>query len=359
MSNTPRHLRWLVGGILGFSLMSACGTPEEQPSSELVAPEAVAGDIAVSLSTETSSLSARDDVQVTVTLTNVSSHAVRLLKRNTPVDGIKNDLFNVTRDGAAVAYVGRHYKWAAPQAEDYLTLAAGESLSRTVSLAESYDFSQTGSYTLGYAEAIHGDAAQFTSNHLTVWAEGRPQVIPEEAGERIVTAFSVSTTSCSSSQTSSISSAFSSATSYANAALSYLNNTTPGNTARYRTWFGSYTSTGWNTAKSHYSAIYSAYTTKAVVVSCACTDSAYAYVYPTQPYKIYVCNAFWSAPTTGTDSKAGTLVHEMSHFNVVASTDDWAYGQSACKSLATSNPSKALDNADSHEYFAENNPAQQ
>ncbi|MEO8196116.1 MAG: M35 family metallo-endopeptidase [Thermoanaerobaculia bacterium] len=29
---------------------------------------------------------------------------------------------------------------------------------------------------------------------------------------------------------------------------------------------------------------------------------------------------------TGTDSKAGTLVHEMSHFNVVASTDDHAYG---------------------------------
>ena len=65
-----------------------------------------------------------------------------------------------------------------------------------------------------------------------------------------------------------------------------------------------------------------------------------------------------SAPTTGTDSKAGTLVHEMSHFNVVASTDDWAYGQSAAKSLAISNPTKALDNADTHEYFAENNPAQ-
>jgi peptidyl-Lys metalloendopeptidase len=202
MSKSPRHLSWLVGGILGFSLMSACGTPEEQPGTELVAPEAVAGDIAVSLSTGTSSLSARDDVQVTVTLTNVSGHSVRLLERNTPVDGIKNDLFNVTRDGVAVAYIGRHYKWAAPQAEDYLTLAAGESLSRTVSMADAYDFAQTGSYTLGYAEAVHGDAAQFTSNRLTVWVEGRPHVIPEEAGERIVTPFAVSTTSCSSTQPS-------------------------------------------------------------------------------------------------------------------------------------------------------------
>jgi peptidyl-Lys metalloendopeptidase len=47
----------------------------------------------------------------------------------------------------------------------------------------------------------------------------------------------------------------------------------------------------------------------------------------------------------------------MTHFNVVAGTDDWAYGQSAAASLATSNPARAVDNADSHEYFAENTPA--
>ena len=33
-------------------------------------------------------------------------------------------------------------------------------------------------------------------------------------------------------------------------------------------------------------------------------------------------------------------------------------GKSGCKSLAMSNPSKAIDNADSHEYFAENTPSQ-
>ena len=49
----------------------------------------------------------------------------------------------------------------------------------------------------------------------------------------------------------------------------------------------------------------------------------------------------------------------MSHFNIVAATDDWAYGQSAAKNLAIRKPSRAVDNADSHEYFAENTPAQQ
>ncbi|MDZ7813484.1 MAG: M35 family metallo-endopeptidase [Ideonella sp.] len=98
--------------------------------------------------------------------------------------------------------------------------------------------------------------------------------------------------------------------------------------------------------------------TSAVTAAINYLSGTYAYVYPTQPYKIYVCGAFWNAPMTGTDSKGGTLVHEMMHFNVVAASDDWAYGQTASKSMAISNPTKALDNSDSHEYFAENTPFQ-
>ncbi|HEU4744115.1 MAG TPA: M35 family metallo-endopeptidase, partial [Anaerolineales bacterium] len=82
----------------------------------------------------------------------------------------------------------------------------------------------------------------------------------------------------------------------------------------------------------------------------------YAYVYPSQPYNIYLCQAFWSAPLSGTDSKAGTLIHEMSHFNVVAGTDDVVYGQAGARTLADENPDAAITNADSHEYFAENTP---
>jgi peptidyl-Lys metalloendopeptidase len=93
--------------------------------------------------------------------------------------------------------------------------------------------------------------------------------------------------------------------------------------------------------------------TKAFTFYCDCTDSSYAFVYANQPYKVHLCGAFWSAPATGTDSKAGTLVHETSHFSVVAGTQDYAYGQTACRSLATSNPTRAVNNADSHEYFAE------
>jgi hypothetical protein len=82
----------------------------------------------------------------------------------------------------------------------------------------------------------------------------------------------------------------------------------------------------------------------------------FAFVYPTNPYMVYVCGGFWSAALTGTDSRAGTLIHEITHFTVVAGTDDYAYGQSAAMALAVSNANQAVDNADSYEYFAENTP---
>ena len=77
---------------------------------------------------------------------------------------------------------------------------------------------------------------------------------------------------------------------------------------------------------------------------------------PDQFGTIYLCGAFWNAPATGTDSKAGTLVHEASHFTVNGGTQDYAYGQAECKSLAINNPDEAIFNADSHEYFTENTP---
>jgi hypothetical protein len=82
----------------------------------------------------------------------------------------------------------------------------------------------------------------------------------------------------------------------------------------------------------------------------------FAFVYPTNPYMVYVCGGFWSAALTGTDSRAGTLIHEITHFTVVAGTDDYAYGQSAAMALAVSNANQAVDNADNYEYFAENTP---
>ena len=128
--------------------------------------------------------------------------------------------------------------------------------------------------------------------------------------------------------------------------------------ARYTTWFGTFASSRYTTVTSHFNAISSAMTNAGITFDCKSTQKVYAYVYPNQPYTIYLGAVYWTAPALGTDSQAGTLIHEMSHFDVVAGTDDVVYGQAGAKSLAISDPAKAITNADSHEYFAENTPAQ-
>jgi len=65
---------------------------------------------------------------------------------------------------------------------------------------------------------------------------------------------------------------------------------------------------------------------------------------------IWLCGNFWAAPATGTDSKAGTTIHEHSHSD--ANTDDVTYGQTKARALATSNPNQAVKNADNYEYYA-------
>lgn len=127
-------------------------------------------------------------------------------------------------------------------------------------------------------------------------------------------------------------------------------------TQRYLEWFGAFTTSRYNTVTSHFNAISNAFNTAGINFDCKCKQNYYAYVYPDQPYNIYLCKVFWQAPPSGTDSKAGTLIHEMSHFNIVAGTDDVVYGQAGARNLADTDPNAAITNADSHEYFAENSP---
>ncbi|MFY0567277.1 M35 family metallo-endopeptidase [Archangium lansingense] len=362
MSKSVRGFKWLVGGLVGVSMLGACGAPEELETASEQAGAQATGEVAVSLSVSKASLSAREDVSVTVTLTNISSQPVRLLKFYIPDGRLKEGLFEVSRNGEPVEYIGPHIKRAAPTAQDYVTLAPGESLTGSAPVSGFYDLSETGSYTVRYAarsleqhSAVISKAAQLDSNLVNLWIEGRASGQPEAMGTVSGQGLSYSG-ACTTSEQSTIATAVNNAKTYSNNASTYLNGISSG-TTRYTTWFGAYTSARLTTARNHFTNIKNAFANAAVVVDCSCNDSYYAYVYPASPYKIYVCNAFWSAPATGTDSKAGTLVHEMSHFNVVAGTDDHAYGQSAAKSLASSNPTNALDNADNHEYFAENTPS--
>jgi peptidyl-Lys metalloendopeptidase len=277
----------------------------------------------------------------------------------------------VSVDGKPVAYAGPLIKRGLPSPADFAILAPGETRKALVDLSAYYDMRQPGLYTVTLASPLQH--ASLSDGRMLTTERGLPMVLqsaplqflskgaaqgphPKKPGSGGVVVNGVTFVGCSSTQISGAGDAVVQARVYSENAKGYLNAGTVG--SRYTTWFGAYTSTRYNTAQQHFTAIDAALdqSNGQVTINCGCNQNYYAYVYPTQPYQIYVCRAFWSAPLTGTDSKAGTLIHETSHFNNVAGTDDIVYGQSGAKNLAASDPDGALNNADNHEYFAENNP---
>ena len=308
-------------------------------------------------------------MHVTVIFVNTGKSAVSLAKWFVPGDEFDAPVFEITRDGQPVDFMGPLVKRPTPTADDLVWLQPGEQLSVPVELSGAYDLSAGGEYAIRYrteSGSLFGpDQAgieMLSSAPIAIGIEGRQYSnVRALAGDGMKAAGGggvAFTGKCTASQQSQLLSAVSAASTMSGDAQTYLGGT-PGARPRYTTWFGAYSSSGWSTATGHYNLIKAAFDTKPLTLDCSCKKSYYAYVYPTQPYKIYVCKAFWTAPMTGTDSKGGTLVHEMSHFNVTAGTNDWVYGQSGAKSLAISDPTKALNNADNHEYFAENTPALQ
>lgn len=196
---------------------------------------------------------------------------------------------------------------------------------------------------------------------MTLWVEGvaddRVLAKAAVAEPQAVTASVSFSGRCSNTQKSDILTALDAASGITNNSSSYLAVDKPDG-QRYRSWFGAYDASRWNQAETHFSKIKDAIDNKLLTFDCGCKQSYFAYVYPDQPYKVYLCKSFWTAPVTGTDSRAGTIVHELSHFNVVAGTDDLGYGQANARNLASTDPVKALNNADNHEYFAENTPSE-
>jgi peptidyl-Lys metalloendopeptidase len=280
-----------------------------------------------------------------------------------PIDMIEDNIFTVVLeggDGNPSEYLGPHAKRMKPSADDYLVIKPGKQLTKKVDLADFYDFSESGTYKVTYTaknDEIFGDSnpgTSLVSNTLMIFVEGRPK--SSKSGKKGGGGGNAGP-SCDSSQLSIIEEANAEAvacTVDSNTHLSGLGNPA---SDRYAEWFGSYNTNRVSRVTSNFGAIYSILSPPGQIEwDCKCKQkNVYAYVYP-NVHKVYFCGAFWATDMTGTDSKQGVIVHEASHFNDVANTDDWAYGQSACSSLADSDPMRAVDNADSHEYFCENTP---
>ena len=317
-----------------------------------------------------------------VTVTNTARKAVRVPAWQLPGSDPTAQLFRISLDGEPVAYEGKLAKRGLPQAGDFVVLQPGRSYRAVVDLPAQYAMQARGQYQVTLASPLQhaslsggamlvgerGLPMVLRSAPLRVWFDGQAAKPDRSAKGKPCNprkqdcggggGSGVTFASCDATQAATAMDAVNQARAYSENSKQYLSGGTVG--PRYTTWFGAYSSQRYATALDHFQAIDAAMDQNngEITINCGCNQNYYAYVYPTRPYEIFVCRAFWSAPLAGTDSKGGTLIHEMSHFNVVAGTDDIVYGQTGAKNLAASDPAGALNNADNHEYFAENHPSQ-
>ncbi|WP_157437019.1 M35 family metallo-endopeptidase [Actinoplanes subtropicus] len=290
-----------------------------------------------------------DALTVRFTARNMSASTVDVLSRDLSV-------LAVTRDGVPVPYRGKLIKYAAPTAADYIRIPAGGTYAVTENLADDYDLSQPGTFTVAPASTqVRATRAATVRTTTGIRQSRRTAGAAPATTERVTAAAGAVTITyrgCSSSEKTAIKQAVGDAATMSTKSQSWLA-ANPSGGGAYTTWFGTYSSSRFSRVTSAYSHITSELTSKTVTLDCTSDEDYYAYVYPDDPYVIYLCNAYWPAPATGTDSKAGTLIHESSHFTVNGGTDDHVYGQTAARQLAKSNPANAVDNADNYEYFAE------
>jgi hypothetical protein len=91
-----------------------------------------------------------EEINLKFTLTNESDNPLYFLKWYTPLEGIGGEIFKVTRDGQVVPYEGILASRAFPTSDSYVLINPGESVLAVVDLGTSFDFSEVGTYQIGF-----------------------------------------------------------------------------------------------------------------------------------------------------------------------------------------------------------------
>ena len=90
-------------------------------------------------------------VELEFTLKNDTANTYEVLTWGTPLEGEFNDnMFDITKDGEPLPYLGRQFKRGAPQKEDFFVMAPQSKLTATLFLEKAYAVTGPGLYTVQY-----------------------------------------------------------------------------------------------------------------------------------------------------------------------------------------------------------------
>ncbi|KAF7303560.1 putative Peptidyl-Lys metalloendopeptidase [Mycena indigotica] len=325
-----------------------------------------------------------------VSLMNTGDVALKLLRDpHTVLDPFPAQKFAITSTtGRPPAFIGGTGKYV-PEAvvrankdDAFLLFPPGSYVNIKYDLTIAYNFSDAGDgpytvYPANLFQHLNADgalvtiAANITHASHRIRLSGPPTVTPPpppgtcpapQSQTRSRLQKRINFHCCTFTQQAQLADAAAAAQILADAAHMYLldmlaHQLQPSATPRYRAWFGPFSPAHHGLILTHFRNL-AEHKFTSFTYDCTCrhpTMSAYVHgMSPAHYGIIYICPAFWYSNLVGTDSQAGTLIHESSHFAAVAGTHDVTLGQNASLELALRDPRLAIMNADNHEYFAEN-----
>jgi len=310
--------------------------------------------------------------EVEYRVTNVGDSDERFLPWMTPLDGIWEDVFNIQdRNQNKVPYQGKTARRVPTQDHHYTTMKPGETLVAKLDLSDSYQLPQDGPYfiTMNHLNQTQFEGApvyemfnqvsmQFSrvTAQLEKVREYRAALgrgIRNRVNDKVQTTYST-TCSVAPATVQGVTDGYNDATIDIQRATACLSPSSHTCGSTYTTWFGAGTTYLYNInlCWDKLAARYSSFHMECCPAGCgaSCGPSMYGYVYPTDTsyHNVHLCGAYFSNALI---EKSRTLTHELLHFNDVCATTDVGYGETNCKTYASTSPSNAYKNSDNHCYF--------
>ncbi|WP_299326585.1 hypothetical protein [uncultured Maribacter sp.] len=104
----------------------------------------------VTISTINKQLNQGEELFIIIVVKNISDSSAKFCKYHTPFEGIKNEIFEVVKNGKEISYQGKLKKRSPPTKEDYINLRPGQSKTCKVSLNQEYNIENKGTYRIRF-----------------------------------------------------------------------------------------------------------------------------------------------------------------------------------------------------------------
>ena len=325
-----------------------------------------------------------NEVTCQVVITNNHNADYYLLKRDTPLDDLTSHMFLVkNNENYDVNYDGFFFKLAKPTADDYVRVLGHSSVASTVVLSKAYSFYDPSIYSMKlHTQLLYTDSPYSAplSQYLTsntrhmfllssdqepLWTEPenlrRKQALLQDISDSYFPAYAQAgyksptfAGAWPDDQKIATETAYNLAYSAAPESVKDITERPP----LYKQWFGESSSTRQDKVKGVYNSITDAMNNHAYELDyygdhCKPSEKK-KFAYTAFDWRTIVfCYAYFHAKDTGCDSKAGTIIHEMSHSAGHTVDVPGYYGANQCEKLAKNDPDTAVTNADNYEYFSE------